>query len=480
MTSTTVAVERVIELPRHEVFALFGRSESSGWLFGARCDRVARGVAVSMSLPVSQGSGTGLQLLGRFSRVVAGELLVIEHTQPWRGRLRIKFIPLGPTRTSVRVRADVSSDGVQWLMHRVGVPLPVPPDDGSIRIGAITTMSGPGAVYSMSAESMATLAVDEVNADGGVAGRRLTLLTADDATDAEQAAFEAHRMLGLGCRALFVNSTSASFDAVRAAVGSSDVLLVQPVINERGRETATTLRLGERPSSQLETLVAPTMRVTGARRWFLVGQKYIWSQGAHRDARQVIGAAGGRVVGERLTPLGTTDFAPIIEAVQRSGADLIMSSLVGADEVAFERASLSAGLREQARTVCLVLDEATASHMGEDAAEGLRTALGYFQDGPATGNRELQERYRATMGEVAPPITALSETVYEAIHQYARLLHAQPDGSAADHAAEWRRQRSSALKGDRVGSRNLLAPQLYTARATRAKLMIDGASDVGA
>ncbi|MDL5156082.1 ABC transporter substrate-binding protein [Actinomycetospora termitidis] len=477
MTSTTVAADRVVDLPRHEVFALFGTTGSAGWLFGARCDRVAEGATVSMRLPVGDGpDAESLELLGRFSRVVPGTLLVVEHTQPWQGRLCIRFRADGVARTRVTVRATIPDPGVQWLLHRVGIPLPDPPDDGSIRIGAITTMSGPGAIYSVSAQAMAELAVDEVNSDGGVAGTRLTLLTADDATDAAQAAFEARRMVALGCRAVFVNSTSASFEAVRDAVESSGVLLVHSVINEGGGDSATTLRLGERPRAQLEALVGPTMRASGgARRWYLVGQDYVWSRGAHRDARRVIDAAGGDVAGERLTPLGTTDFGTIIESVQASGADLVLSSLVGADEVAFERAAERAGLRDTTRTVSLVLDDATFSHIGGRAAEGLRTALGYFQGGPVGGNAELVARYHAAHGAWAPPITALSETVYEAIHQYARVLHLDPHGSAADHVTAWRTRRGAG-RGDVVGNRDLLAPPLYTAEATRSSLLVDGAS----
>ena len=481
MTSTVVAAEHVVHLPRHEVFALFGSSESSGWLFGARCDHVVEGAAVSMCLPVGDGPDReSLDLLGRFSRVVPGSLVVVEHTQPWPGRLSVRFTSVDPTRTRVRVRASVPPAGLRWLLHRVGVPLPEPPDDGSLRVGAITTMSGPGAIYSVSAEAMAELAVAEVNDDGGVAGRRLTLLTADDATDADQAAFEARRMVRLGCRAIFVNSTSASFDAVRAAVEPSGVLLVHSLINEGGGDSPTVLRLGERPRAQLEALVAPTMRATGGRQWFLVGQDYVWSRGAHRDARRVVAAAGGRVVGETLTPLGTTDFSAIIETLQRSGADLVLSSLVGADEVAFERASLRAGLRDTVRTVTLVLDEATLSHMGERAAEGLRTALGYFQDGPVTGNADLLARYRAARGTWAPPITTLSETVYEAIHQYARVVHGDPDGTAAEHVRAWRGRRAALRGADVVGSRDLLVPRLYTAEASRASLVIDGAAEPSA
>ena len=144
---------------------------------------------------------------------------------------------------------------------------------------------------------MAELAVSEVNADGGIAGRPVRLITADDATDATQAAVEAERMARLGCRAVFVNATSASFEAVRRTLAGRDVLVVHTVVNEGGGLSPTAIRFGERPHAQLEALVAPTMASTGARRWFLVGQGYVWSYGAHAVAQRAIARAGGEVAG---------------------------------------------------------------------------------------------------------------------------------------------------------------------------------------
>ncbi|MEJ2865540.1 ABC transporter substrate-binding protein [Actinomycetospora flava] len=460
---TTVAAERTVALAPPEAFALFGSPRGEGWLFGARCDSVAPGAVVSMRLPLDERGGTrGVDVLGRITRVVPSAAVEIEHTQPWRGRLSLRFTPAGSRGTRVQVRASVPPEGVEWLLHRRGVPLPEPPDDGAVRLGAITTASGPGAVYSMSAELMARLAVDEINADGGVAGHRVQLLTADDATDAEQAGVEAERMARLGCRAVFVNATSASFDAVRRVLDGRGVLVVHTVINEGGGDSPTAVRFGERPQAQLDALVAPAMRRADARRWFLVGQSYVWSHGAHASARRAVADAGGHVAGEDLTPLGTTDFTGTIERIARSGADLVLSSLVGADEVAFERQSEAAGLRRSVRTVSLVLEESTLAHIGPRAAAGLQTALGYFEDNPLAGNDGLLARYRDAYGSWAPPVTALSEPIYEAIHRYARVLHTDPDGGPSAHAAALAR-RIPAPREETIGSRDLVAPRLYVA-----------------
>ena len=473
MQTTTVAAERTVARPPHEVFALFGSAEGAGWVFGARCDDVRAGAPVSMRLPLDEHGRHGVDVLGRLSRVVPAALIDVEHTQPWRGRLSLRFAPAGPRGTRVQVRAHVPADGVEWLLHRRGIPLPEPPDDGGVRLGVIATSSGPGAVYSLSAELMAELAVEEVNTDGGVAGRRVQLVVADDATDETQAAVEAERMARLGCRAVFVNSTSASFEAVRRVLAGRGVLVVHTVLNEGGGLSPTAVRFGERPQAQLEALVAPTMAETGARRWFLVGEAYVWSYGAHAAAQRVIARAGGEIAGEALRPLGTADFAGTVDAVQRSGADLVLSTLVGADEVAFERQSEAAGLRATTRTVSLALEESTLAHVGPRAGEGLRTALSYFQDNPVAGNADLLRRYREAFGVWAPAITALSETVYEAIHQYARVLHRDPDGGPVAHGQALMRRRHD-VSEDVVGARDLLRPQLYVAEGGASGLQVVG------
>ena len=470
METVTVAAERTVALAPQEVFGLFGTARGAGWLFDARCDEVRPGAVVSLRLPLDGNGGHAVDVLGRLVRV-APAAIEIEHTQPWRGRLSLRFAPAGARATRVQVRAHVSVGGVEWLLHRRGLPLPEPPDDGAERIGLIANASGTGAVYSMSAELMADLAVDEVNADGGVRGRDLRLVAADDATESEQAGAEARRMARLGCRAIFVNSTSASFESVRRAVAGRGVLVVHTVLNEGGGVSPTAVRFGERPQAQLDALVAPTMTEAGARRWFLVGQSYVWSHGAHAAARRAIDRAGGEVVGEDLRPLGTGDFSGTLERVRRSGAELILSSLVGADEVEFERQSEAAGLRASTRTVSLALEEATLAHIGPRAGDGLRTALGYFQDGPVRGNPELLQRYRAAHGRWAPAVTALSEVVYEAIHQYARVRHADPEGSAAAHGQAVRRRRPGAA-ADVIGARDLTRPHLYVAEARGSTLRI--------
>jgi len=162
--------------------------------------------------------------------------IVIALDQPWRGQLRICLERKGASSTRVSVRAEIDERGVEWLLRRRGWPACQPADDGDYRIGLLTSKSGPGAVFAVACENLAVMAVDELNADGGLHGRRVRLLVSDDATD-----------------------------------------------------PATGFRWGERPADQLAVAAGPLMRTSGARHWFLVGDDYSWSHGG--PSRGPAGAA---------------------------------------------------------------------------------------------------------------------------------------------------------------------------------------------
>lgn len=202
MSTATLAAESVVELPVHEVFALFGRTESGNWLFGARCDSVTVGAPVRILLPVEDRAGQpSVELLGRLSMVRPGRRIVIDHAQPWQGRIGLSFEPVGAGRTRVRARADVPEAGVMWLVRQRGIMLPLPDaDTDALRVGVVTSKSGPAAIYAMATEYLAQLAVDEVNDDGGVHGRRIELLVADDETDPATAVVDGSEAMTGGAR----------------------------------------------------------------------------------------------------------------------------------------------------------------------------------------------------------------------------------------------------------------------------------------
>jgi branched-chain amino acid transport system substrate-binding protein len=410
-----------------QLFGMFG-SAGSGWLFGAQCDILAPGAVVTIMLPLGTGAGDGqVEILGRVARLVPYRQIVIWHDLPWRGTLKIKFDPLVGSQTRVTVVAELDEDGLGWLMRRRGWPAAADRNDQMHRIGLLTSKSGPGAVFAVACENLARMAVEELNADGGLRGRPVELLVGDDATDPELGAAETRRLIASGCRVVLASVTSATFRALLRDNAAAGVPLIHPVLNEGGGGAGHILRWGERPAHQLGAAAAPFMKAWGVRDWFLVGDDYSWSHGAHAAARTALAQAGGRIIGEQYVPLGTQDFGPMIERIERVRADCVLSTLVGSDEVAFERQSWQMGLRSKCRTLSLVLDESTRERIGDAAARGLWTAFGYFQQLDTDSNASFLARYRAAYGQWAPPVSSLSEAVYETAQLYAGAVRATRD-----------------------------------------------------
>lgn len=403
------------------VFALFGSGRrDAGWLFGATCDRVEPGALVRFPLP--SGSSERMPTTGRITAVEQDVRIVIRHETPWPGLVTCTTTREG-RGTRVRVVAEIDDEAIRWLLQRGGVRLPVEREEGALMVGALISQSGPASVYTAASVALARMAAGEINTDGGLCGRPVRVAVADDRTDPAVGAAEVRRLVEVdGCSVVFTNVTSETFQAVQPVAAAAGALLVYTPVNEGGRGSDRLLRLGERPAEQTRRAVPRLMAETGSRRWALVGSDYCWPRATNACAAVAIDRAAGVVSGEWYAPLGTRDFGPLLERIEQSGAELLVSSLVGADEVAFERQLFDSGLRARCRTLSLALDESTREHVGDRAAEGLWTVFGYFEQLASSANEAFLGRYRDFVGPVAQPVSSISESMYEAVHLYAQAV----------------------------------------------------------
>ncbi|MEV6537841.1 substrate-binding protein [Streptomyces sp. NPDC051665] len=430
MAALLLPAEEWTDASPSATFGLFGAGAGAGWVFDAVCDRVAAGAVVRMGAPLGGPVADQVEIIGRITEVRPpspargnarghagqGGRIEIVHDQPWRGRIRLRFdAERGGTR--VRLFAELDEAGLEWLMRRRGLPAgrgsaPNP----NARLGLLNSKSGLGSMFGAATDHMAMLAVEEINADGGVRGRPVELVVGDDASDPAVGVAEARRLVRAGCRTILVATTSATYFAVSRALAGTEVLLIQPHMNEGGGTGPLRVQLGEHHDDQLAVAVGPLMRAAGGKRWFLAGNDYCWPRSTHAAARRILPRSGARVVGERYAALGTRDFTQVIDAVTASGADIVLSTFVGADAAAFERQCHATGLRERCVTLAPAMDESTLEHVGADAAPGLYAVSGYVEQLASPGNAVLLHRYRQAYGRWAPPLSTLSESVFEAAH----------------------------------------------------------------
>jgi urea transport system substrate-binding protein len=408
-------------------------SPDGGWLLDAECDVLRPGTVVRLQLPTLEENEEPLTGTGRVVFVERPRRLVIEQFAPWPARLTFTVTPASDehaaSQSRVRLVSEMPQDALDWHLRRRGVSRRPPERHDEQTIGLLVSQSGPANLFAGAAENLARLAIDEINADGPPLGKSIRLAVADDGTSPAAGAIAARALVDEGCSIIVASGISTVFVAAGRALKNREALLIFSMTNEGGPTTERLIRLGERPRAQLGLAVPRVMSLADGRRWFLAGNDYSWPSAMNGCAREVIAGAGGVVVGERLVPLGTRTFEPLIEAVERSGADCVLSTFVGADAAAFERQFYSAGLRARCKTLSPGLDEATREHIGAEAGAGIWAVFGYFEHLPTAENRAFLARYRERFGEWAPPPSSLSESVYETMHLVA---------DAARRARSWR------------------------------------------
>lgn len=410
-----------------EAFDLIADNGMPGWDMPTKQSlRPGVPLLIPVHMPDSLG-GQRADILGRVVAVSWPRRFVIRHELPWTGTITVTIRPEPGGGSAVHLVARLDEELLVWARRALVSPAATARQGACWRLGLISSGSGPASVFSMATRNMATLAVEQVNADGGVLGRSVELVVGDDGTHPGMGAAELVRLIHAGCRVVLANVTSAVFRALRPVARRYGALVIHTPLNEGGPGGEETFRLGERPLGQSAAAIPAVMRASGGSRFYLAGNDYSWPRGAHRCVRRVVERAGGSIAAEAYVALGSNDFTSVIGSIARSGADLVVSTFVGADEVAFERQMHALGVRSKVQTLALVLDESTHEYIGSAAGDGLWTAFSYFESLNTTENHTFKQQYRARFGGSAPPPSSLSEAVFDGVHLVCRAIVACRD-----------------------------------------------------
>jgi urea transport system substrate-binding protein len=442
-----------------QVFDLIGHP-SVGWILGLSCDRVEVGAAVRFDIPGMDGGS--LAATGRFRTVDPGRKVVIDQETPWKGRISVRLESEG-TATRLRMLVSLADDCLQWFLGSTSASLE--DREPAVTIGMMVSLSGTAGILGRAALNAAELAVAEINADGGIRGLPLRLAIADDRSSPVEAAAQCSRLIAdERASAIIAMVSSASFRSAAVVARRSQSLLIHAPVTEGGCDGRTILQFGARPSDQLAHAVPTVMRHYDTNGWYLVGSDYCWPRAVGEVARQVIDTAGGRLLGQRYLGLGSADFRSTIDAIERTGADLILSALVGHDAVAFERALYEAGLRQRVRTLATLIDDSVLEHIGAAASEGIWSTLDHVD---ADSDVEpIARAWRQQFGAVAPPLSSTAMSVYEALHLYAQAAQAAASGDGPTVANE--------LRSGRLGNSRPLARLAGQRRPTSVAEAVDG------
>lgn len=296
--------------------------------------------------------------------------------------------------------------------------LPAATTEPPIVIGVIAGLSGVNSVVAPAVVQSAELAVDEINAKGGVLGRKLELAVFDDNSGPDGAvkAFNA-AIYQRKVNAIVAMETSAARNAGAPIAERAKVPFLYTSFYE-GHACGKYLFVNAWVPEQV---VPPTINYMEerykAKRWFAVGSDYAFGRGMIAAAEAYIKKRGGTIVGEEFNPLDQSDWTPILSKVRDAHPDaIIYSTSGGAPNIDFMKQYKAAGFTMPVGS--LSIDELTAQKAGL-AAAGVYYAADYFTTLDNPENKRFLAAMKRKFGSKLLTPNDLSEPEYDGVYAYA-------------------------------------------------------------
>ena len=321
-------------------------------------------------------------------------------------------------------------------------------ESGPIRIGVIADLTGPFAVYGTSLVRSAELAVEEINAGGGVLGRQLALVVEDTQTDVAVTVDRARALVERDRVDLVLGpiGSDANDAAFQVVVVEGRRILMYPQTYEGGKCDPLFFSTGAVPEQQIRPLLEHLHAEHGPRA-LLFGADYVWPRRSFEIAAPIIEELGGDIVDIVYLPLVADDYLGLVTAV-RSAAPDYMFALYPAAWGAALKALDDAGLLVPDLGIgTTFLGDADLAGIGALAA-GNVTALPFFASVPGDGVQGFLNAFEDRFGQGAIPNGGESMGAYNGVHLFARAVEQAGTTEQAAVAAALRGQRFDGPTGE--------------------------------
>lgn len=272
-----------------------------------------------------------------------------------------------------------------------------------IMLGLLHSQTGMLAISETSVRDAEILAIEEINAAGGVLGRPVEFRCPDPKSRSADLFPKRARHL---CEkdqvaALFGCWTSTSRKAVIPVCTEFDRLLFYPVQYEGNESASHCVYGGSVPNQQILPAVDWLLSSAGGprRRIFLVGSDYVFPRTANFIVKKHLAARGIDPVGEAYFPLGHRQFRGVVEMIGASRAEAVLSTVNGDSTVALFEEFAAAGIDpEKVPVISTSIGEDELRHLAPRQVAGHYATSSYFQSVATDPNREWVGRFRREFG----------------------------------------------------------------------------------
>lgn len=286
-----------------------------------------------------------------------------------------------------------------------------------IKIGVAVGLSGANSTVAPAVVQSSQLAVDEINAKGGILGRKVQLEIVDDASGAvgAQKAFDT-LVFQKKVDAVISMETSAARNAALPIISRGKVPYIYTSFYE-GRSCNQYMYVNAWvPEQQVAPVVDYFRKAKNAKNFFLVGNDYSFGRGMLEFTKKYIESKGGKVVGEEYLPIDGSDWTSIVSKIRSVKPDALISATAGgAPNVSLAKQLKGSGLGIPYGN--LAIDEGTAKTMG-DVATGMHLSASYLGNIDTPENNKFKAAMAAKFGGELKTPNELSVPQYEAVYLY--------------------------------------------------------------
>lgn len=292
------------------------------------------------------------------------------------------------------------------------------------KVGILFSETGSTANVELSQLHGAMLAIEEINAAGGVLGRPIEAVRYDPGSEPRDYGRLAEKLIVEDrINTLFACYKSSARKEVLPVVERRNALFFYPTIYE-GFEFSPNVFYGGAVPNQNSVPLARYLMANYGPRIYFVGSDYIYPHESNRVMRHVLRLSGGEVVEEEYVPLdsGPGAFDAIVARILEQRPDAIFSTVVGQDSAEFYRAYHRAGGRGGDIPVAsLTTNEADVAEIGAGLMAGHLTAAPYFRTLETPRNAQYLESYARLHGDLTD-VTSCGEAAYIQMHFFAQAL----------------------------------------------------------
>lgn len=289
------------------------------------------------------------------------------------------------------------------------------PSGDTIKVGILHSLSGTMAISETSLKDTALMAINEINANGGVLGKKLEAVVVDPASDWPLFAERARQLITQDKVAVIFGAwTSVSRKSVLPVVEELNGLMFYPVQYEGQEQSKNIFYTGAAPNQQAIPAVEYLMSEEGgnAKRFVLLGTDYVYPRTTNKILRAFLKSKGiaESDIMEEYTPFGHSNYQTIVGNVKKFAAGkktAVISTINGDSNVPFYRELGNQGIKASDIPVM-------AFSVGEEELRGIDTkplvghlaAWNYFMTVKNPANTQFTDKYKKFAVEYKLPNAA--------------------------------------------------------------------------